>query len=264
MTETTRCVWCRNSALEGATFLGESHIVPQCVGNKSQILHAGIVCDECNDSFSHEVEHELIHDPIFSNIVACLQIRDPKLSFIYERLPGGGIDRTARFNVEIQPSILTVDIEYEIKGQPSKQKEVRHFRESKTYKYRDFSFLSRAVYKIAFETLCWEVFVRGEHREIDVFSSAYDYVRDWSRNGKPHGYVRPFLRSQSPQQIDHFFSVVLYESGTVVLNLIGDVFVVGLFGSNDKIGDSLKTWVKSRKPQTTFWYVGERMSPIDK
>ena len=263
MSETNRCVWCGSSQSQGATFLSESHIVPQCVGNKSQILPARIVCDRCNHSFSHKVEQELINDPIFSSIVACLQIRDPKLDFIYEHLPEGGINRIARFNVGIQSNILTVDIEYEIKGQPSRQQELRLLKKSKTYQYRDFAFLSRAIYKIAFETLCWQVFVKGEHKEIDVFDSAYDYVRCWSRYGKPHGCVRPFLRTQNPQQIKHFFGTVLYESGTVVLNLFGDVFVLPLIGSNDEIGGVIKDWVKSREPQTTFWYVGEKMSAID-
>jgi hypothetical protein len=119
-----RCIWC----LEGppsVTFKSESHVLPECVGNKQQqVLPPGIVCDRCNESFSRKVEPALIDDPIFSTQVGILQLRDVDSQFTYKH-SHSGIHRTAHMAAEVSANKITMNTHYEIEGQPDNANEVR-------------------------------------------------------------------------------------------------------------------------------------------
>ena len=75
-------------------------------------------------------------------------------------------------NATIKDQTAGIDLSYTVSG-----------RLEKTYEQRDLALLSRAVHKIAFESLVWQTFVGGAQNAPDVFSDLFNPVRDWARWG---------------------------------------------------------------------------------
>lgn len=60
-----RCIFCRRNSSQAKSV---EHIVPESLGNKSNILPPGIVCDKCNQYFSIKIEKELLEQAFFKNL----------------------------------------------------------------------------------------------------------------------------------------------------------------------------------------------------
>ena len=54
---TMRCIFCKEDSSSSRSV---EHIVPESLGNTSQILQPGVVCDRCNNYFAREVEKPFI------------------------------------------------------------------------------------------------------------------------------------------------------------------------------------------------------------
>ena len=196
-----RCIWCLEERLN-AEFTSESHVLPECVGNKrQQVLPPGIVCDKCNHDFGGKVERALINDPIFATMVGVLQLRDKNGEFDYEHSPTG-VHRDVHIDTNVSGNKVTTSTQYQIQGQPSKSYEERSISsKSKNYNKRSLALLSRAVHKIAFESVAHSLFVgtglqkeKNEFKNIDIYDHSFDVIRDWARYGNPQQSVRPILR----------------------------------------------------------------------
>lgn len=48
-----RCIFCKNDSGNSTSC---EHIIPESLGNTTQILPPGVVCDKCNNYFSRKVE----------------------------------------------------------------------------------------------------------------------------------------------------------------------------------------------------------------
>ena len=258
------CIWCLREP-PTATFNSESHVVPECVGNTEQVLPTGFVCDNCNQYFGQKVEPTLLRDPILHVIAVSLRLIDPDdmnefrdSIFDSEHPPTKGVERKLDWAAEVSTTrTLNLDIEYTIKGQISK-----------LYTPKNLTFLSRAVHKIAFESLAWGVFVKGTHeyKDVDVFDSRFNYIRKWSRYGEPQNNIRPMLRRQRPdlmipdQNKKPEFGYELHKRGAdslvVSLNLFGDIYGVSLTSSPDTVGNDLKNWA-SKPRDYPVWFMGE-------
>ncbi len=260
-----RCIWCLREP-PSVKFTSESHVLPECVGNKrQQVLPKGIVCDGCNHNFQAKVERTLINDPIFSTQVGILQLRDQNSEFVYEHSPSG-VHRDVHIKVEVSDNKVAVTTQYEIQGQPSKPYEDRSIPpKSKDYDKRSLAFLSRAVHKIAFESLAWIIFVKGRYEDIDVFDDSFDAIRRWSRCGEPQSSVRPVLRLQRFEVVKPQWRFLLWKFHHWLrgeLDLFGDWYVVSLTSPSDKAGEDLESWVRRSKFDHPVWYVGEKFLPI--
>ena len=55
-----RCIFCKSDA---SGSLSVEHILPESLGNKSHTLPPGVVCDPCNNYFSHAVEKPFLDAP---------------------------------------------------------------------------------------------------------------------------------------------------------------------------------------------------------
>ena len=269
-----RCIWCLREP-PSATFNSESHVLPECVGNKrQQVLPLGIVCDRCNHSFGGKVERALIDDPIFSTNVGILQQRDEKKEFVYEHSPSG-VHRDVHVDTEVSDNKVTVNTKYEIQGQPSRAYENRAIPpKSKDYDRRSLALLSRAVHKIAFESLAHSLFV-GEGlkvvnvdlKDIDIFNCSFETIRKWVRFGEPQGSVRPVLRLQKIEEaitqeelfqwggrLSYFQQWFRYE-----LNLFGDWHIVSMTSPSNKVDNDLRSWVARTKFSHPVWMVGNKI-----
>jgi len=260
MSVPNRCIWCRGEPPN--TTFNVSHVLPECVGNENQqVLPKGIVCMRCNNYFGTKVEPALLRDPLFHIMAVFLRLADPEdmnafrdRVFDAEHPPVESVKRNLGYDMEVSPMNLSLSIRYEIKGQLSK-----------SYSRKELTLLSRAVHKIAFETLAWAIFVKGLNEDIDVFDYRFDIIRKWSREGQPQNSVRPVIRRQAFYEIEHKWGFRLWRRGdslAIELNLFGDWYAVSLTSPSDKAGDDLKRWVGSERPEYPVWSVGEKLQAL--
>jgi hypothetical protein len=272
-----QCIWCLREPSSGAEFSSESHVLPECVGNiDKQVLSSGIVCDDCNNYFGGKVERTLIDDPIFATIVGFLELRDKNREFVYVHSPSG-VHRDISVDANTSDNKVTVTTQYRIRGQPNKPDEVRNISKSKDYDKRSLALLSRAVHKIAFESLAHSLFVRvglkferKEFKDIDIFSPDFEAVRQWVRYGEPQDSVRPVLRLQKFDEVKtreeffHWKGYLFYFQHwfRYELSLFNDWHIMSLTSPPNKVYGDLKDWVAQTKFKHPAWIVGDRLQRI--
>jgi hypothetical protein len=61
-----RCLFCKQ---DSSRSVGREHIIPESLGNTTQVLPPGVVCDGCNNYFARKVERP------FLQAAAILQLR---------------------------------------------------------------------------------------------------------------------------------------------------------------------------------------------
>jgi hypothetical protein len=272
-----RCIWCLEEP-PNATFKSESHVLPKCIGNiEKQVLPPGIVCDRCNKSFGRKVEPALIDEPILSTLAGILELRDIDSNFTYAHSPSG-IHRIAHTEAEVSANRITLNTQYQIKGQPDKPDETRTISKSKDYNKRALALLSRAVHKIAFESVAHKLFVgaglqyaRSEFEDIDIFDPGFNVIRDWVRYGKPQNSVRPALRTQKFDEVKTQEQLFIWGGETwyfqrgicYALNLFNDWYIMSLTSSTDTVESHLKSWAKTTKFNNPVWVVGDKLQAAD-
>lgn len=258
-----RCIWCLRQTPDVA-FSSVSHVLPKCVGNeRQQILPKGVVCDKCNNYFGQQTEPALLNDPIFHIIAVVLRFQHPGKNKLFrtrifdeQHRPVKGEHQTLHCDTEISDRGIILHIDYSTKGQISK-----------SYELKDLAFLSRAVHKICFESLAWGLFVKGWHKEIDLFDSGFDVVRKWTRYGEPIDSVRPVLRLQRLDTIKPNWEYRMWGRHGVLfgeLNLFGDWYGVSLTSSSNKAGTDLKSFTGAQWAGHPIWCIGENFMALDR
>jgi len=272
-----QCIWCLKDA-SSATFRSRSHVLPKCIGNiEEQVLPTGVVCDECNNYFSGELEDRFIKEPILSTLVEILGLRDKESQFTYEHSQSG-VHRTAHITATVSANRINVTTQYEIEGQPDKSSEVRTRTKSNRYGRRGLAFLSRAVHKIAFESVAHNLFVgtgvetlSKEMEGMDILDHRFNVIRDWVRYGEPQNSVRPALRILKFGEVKRqeqlwqwggkaggFQGSTYYE-----LNLFNDWYVMSLTSPANKVKSDLLNWLRKRKPSNQVLMVGDKLQPME-
>jgi len=274
-----QCIWCLKDS-SSANFSSESHVLPECIGNiaeqvlpTEQVLPKGVVCDACNGYFGRRLEPRLIEEPILSTLVAVLGFRDIGSQFTYDHSPSG-VHRNIHMSTKVSANRITMTTKYEIEGQPSKPNGRRTISKSKDYNQRDLAFLSRAVHKIAFESVAHNLLVgtgiknqSQQMGDIDIFDPGFNVIREWVRNGKPQHLVRPALRIQKFDEVERqeqmrqwggkmwgFQGWIGYE-----LNLFNDWYVVSLTSPANKVKGDLLNWLEKPKLNHPVWMVGDEL-----
>jgi len=222
------------------------------------------------------LEPVLIDEPILSTLAGILELRDVDSKFTYEHSPSG-IHRIAHMEAEVSTNRITLNTQYEIKGQPSKPNETRTVNKSKDYNKRALALLSRAVHKIAFESMAHSLFVgtgsqykKKELEDIDIFDRSFNVIRDWVRYGKPQHSVRPALRIHKFDEVktqEELFQwggeLWYFQQGVCyALNLFNEWYILSITSSSDKVESDLKSWVKTTKFNNPVWMVGDKLQAI--
>jgi hypothetical protein len=60
-----RCIFCREDTAASCSI---EHILPESLGNKLHVLPPGVVCDRCNNYFSHSVEKPFLDSPSIEHL----------------------------------------------------------------------------------------------------------------------------------------------------------------------------------------------------
>jgi len=252
------CIWCRKRSPD--VEFDESHVLPECVGNRQQVLASGIVCKPCNQYFGAKIEPVLLADPAFHAIAVFLQLVDPDdMNVFRDRMfdathPAiGKVNRNLGLNADIKEQTVGINVSYTVSG-----------RLEKTYEPRDLALLSRAVHKIAFESFVWQIFVKGMDNSPNVFSDCFNPVRDWTRWGQPHGSVRPVLRRPNPA-ISTNWNVQAWRFDQhfgVQLNFFADWYAVSLTSPKETVMPDLQHWVGEKADD--MWVIAEKMTALKK
>src|SRR4051794_22891977 len=105
-----RCIFCK---ADSSSSRSVEHIVPESLGNVSNLLPPGIVCDQCNNYFARKVEKPVLDSGLFT-ITRFTQAlpnkrgRVPIIGGIID--PGGSVevvqDRDGKMHVRVPPSIF--------------------------------------------------------------------------------------------------------------------------------------------------------------
>ena len=272
-----QCIWCLRDP-SSVPFNSKSHVLPKSIGNiAKQVLPKGLVCDECNGYFGSKLEPRLIDEPILSTQVAILGFRDIDSQFTYKHSPSG-VHRIAYMAGKVSANRITLTTQYKIEGQPNEPNEVRTIRESKDYDQKALAVLSRAVHKIAFESVAHNLFVGTGLRtqskqmgDVDVFNPRFNVIRQWVRNGEPKHSVRPVLRFQEFGEVERQEQLWEWEGRMVLfqqciyyeLNLFRDWYIVSLISPANRVEADLVNWLKQGKPNHQVWMVGDELQFIE-
>lgn len=119
------------------------------------MLPSGVVCTSCNSYFGTKVETVFLRDPIIHVIASFLQVVDPEDKQVFrekvfdrEHPPISGIHRSLGLDLKLQGNRVELGVSTTLSGT------IAH-----DYTHRDLQFLSRAIHKIAFESLAWQLYV---------------------------------------------------------------------------------------------------------
>jgi len=234
-----RCIWCHRTPADSIEF-DDSHVLPNCVGNdKQQVLPRGLVCKPCNNYFGLKIEPVWLRDPGFHVIAVVLGLVDPddverfrNAIFDQEHPAVGQVNRTVSINTTLDPNRMTMDVSYGINGRLVTE-----------YRPRDLALLSRAIHKLAFESLAWQTYV-DPGTGLDLFDKRFDAIRRWGREQIPFLGYRPVAR-RVPKSIDANWSPRLWVFGDELgmeMRLFGDWYAVSLTSRADKALEDLRGW----------------------
>ncbi len=173
-----RCIWCLRAPPEARFDL--SHVLPEALGNSGQqVLPMGSVCSQCNQYFGTQLEPVLMDHPLVHLVAVLLRVIDPgdglafRDQFFDAAHPSlDPVNRSLHLDIVVSPNRLEVGVEVGIRGRIGRDLDAR-----------SLASLSRAVHKLAFENVAWSVFVQNLSGAPDLYSPAFDPVRQWARRG---------------------------------------------------------------------------------
>lgn len=244
-------MWCGQGG-PGVTF-DRSHVLPECLGNfEAQVLPAGFVCKPCNGYFGTKVEPALLRDPVFHTLGVVLQLTDPDDGKAFrDRLFDtdhpriGTAHRSLNLNPRREGEDSLVDVTYTIQGT------MRRPDDGRTQ-----ALISRAIHKMAFESLAWAVHFKDGVDFVDVLDPAFDPVRRWVREGQPQRPVRPVVWRPGAVTDHRWETVTWHYEGRrhwgVELRLFWPWFGVSLTSEAAVAGSHLEQWSGMRDGRQWF------------
>ena len=118
------------------------------------------------------------------------------------------------------------------------------------YRPAELRVLSRAVHKLALESIAWYVYVVGHAEPVDLFASTFNPVRQWVRRGEPQQKpARPWLWQFPSQDFRQSWYVeplhLIQGRGFVQMRIFGTWFLVDVTSENHGALSSLSEHEKA-------------------
>jgi hypothetical protein len=224
--------------------------MPIYLGNTEQVLLRGMVCSSCNNFFGRKIEPTLIKDPVIQTMCAMFHVVNSRTGKVIQpRL----FDRHAipidiprltpqlhlavRQKTPVRPSAFELTVVCQEAG-------IRDVHRQE-YKRKDVALFSRAIHKVAFESLVhYQMTSEPKIPGLDLFTELFDPIREWVRYGQPQEKVRPLARmvatpiTREWQPLFRRFDQHL----AVELRLYADWFYVSLTSPPDQVQGHLRHW----------------------
>ena len=185
------CIFCRKSDV---AFRSVEHIIPESLGNLSgrHVLPKGIVCDPCNNYFSHSVEAPILSHTSFQNIRGKFQIPTKRRKIPFVKGYANGTDVEVGMRLDKKSGRLEV-----FSTKDSQKSEFERLRRLDALFIRKNVYvfpmdvrppqkeMSRFLAKMALEAIFARFdLVSGTESALEMISTDhYDNIRKWARYG---------------------------------------------------------------------------------
>lgn len=178
-----QCIFCKKDSSTSRTI---EHIIPESLGNKEHILPAGIVCDSCNNYFSHQIEKPLLDSDYFRHARFRTHVQSKK-------------GRIPTIQATHLPSMTLIEIMEDEKGKSifaaNEADESKFISSLLTHDTGsliipqplapDDQLVSRFLGKVAIEVLAFRLLSTPRFLEEVVFIPELDELREYVRVGNP-------------------------------------------------------------------------------
>lgn len=224
-----RCIFCGS---DSSCSKSVEHIVPESFGNKSTILHKGIVCDKCNNYFARKVEQPFLESEPIRKLRQELQLTKKKGKTIEEyQYPKIGKNQVKQIS-DNSFLIYSTDEKSEKELEALVQEYQQYLLQSDSLLLEENIYLSRLLAKMALE---YFVYRCGQTPEVcdyiledDIFSSIRSYARYGERKIWPYSVRRIYARDESYK--GDVFSSISWEADFLFTELGEVYFVIAMHG----------------------------------
>ena len=233
-----KCFFCKSDTFDSKSV---EHIIPESLGNKQYILGKGIVCDNCNNYFSREIEGPVQSYEDIRRLMALEDIRSKKGKRRSTTVLFGGeecqLDVT---NINGEETILLgISPEMVQKLYEGKLPEIALLKGVNFYKFKDDYLFSRFLCKIAIECLVYNFILYDKYDEIEalvtneIYKEIINFVRIGNRLKKPWNITAKVLHDYMPFEKNEYYVCKCYFDDHVDDDSI--VFNIEFFGTKFSI-----------------------------
>ena len=257
-----RCIFCGS---DSSCSKSVEHIVPESFGNKSTILHKGIVCDKCNNYFARKVEQPFLESEPIRKLRQELQLTNKKGKTIEEyQYPKIGENQVKQIS-DNSFLIYSTDEKSEKELEALVQEYQQYLLQSDSLLLEENIYLSRLLAKMALE---YFVYRCGQTPEVcdyiledDIFSSIRSYARYGERKIWPYSVRRIYARDESYK--GDVFSSISWEADFLFTELGEVYFVIAMHGIEYAINlggpfiEGYEFWLKKNKNKSPLYISNE-------
>lgn len=246
------CIFCKKKSSGSKS---HEHIVPQSLGNLTQCLPPGVVCDKCNNYFSHKIEKKLLDQSYFKNLRFRNEILSKKGKTPYGSCFLQGSEKHA--DIKINNSSIKVIITDQKDFEKLKTGELKTLYLPIIEKPdSDNRIISRFLGKVALESLA-TLGLKIENGIDDIINdTGLDPLRNYVRYNKGENIWPYYLRRIYPEikllkkpekELQIMFEYKLFftneESGEVHLSIaiMGIEYTINIY---EPTTESYKKWLK--------------------
>jgi len=260
-----RCIFCKE---DSANSKSVEHIVPESLGGTNHTLPVGIVCDKCNNYFSHEIEKPFLEEPYikqlrFEQEIESKKGRIPPITGLLNNQFPVNLGKDVRSNftgyIDIDDPLALNSILSNNNG---------------TIVYpmlNDNNFLksdvivTRFIGKIAIEALA-ERIINSKYPDVSLFinDSQYDFLRNHVRRGIPKNWqcaVRRIydtnklwveVKTNENYQILNEYDFLITEESELyfILALFGMEYVINM---GEPYIDGYKQWLRNNNGRSYLY-----------
>jgi len=259
------CIFCKEISDSSKSV---EHIIPESLGNKTHILNAGIVCDQCNQYFALKIEKKLLEKKYFTevrhrNLIESKKRKIPKSKGIM----GGEVDILKKRDGKTEIVIEDSKIFEGVQNGRIKHMIIQIIEEPE----KNDKTMSRFLAKIAIETLAQRFYPHTGWNELINEKRELDPIRNYARYGNEIEFWEYHQRriydetdrfynpkiSDVPYEVLHEQNLIYLKEGELflVLVLFGIEYAINL--SNPKIGGYIE-WLKNNDNQCPIIEKNER------
>lgn len=253
-----RCIFCGS---DSSCSKSVEHIVPESFGNKSAILHKGIVCDKCNNYFARKVEQPFLESEPIRKLRQELQLTNKKGKTIEEyQYPKIGENQVKQIS-DNNYLIYSIEEKSEQELEALVHEYQQYLLQSDNLLLEENRHLSRLLAKMALEYFVYKCGQTIEVCDYILEDSAFSSIRSYARYGGrkiwPYSARRIYARNESYR--GDVFSSISWEADFLFTELGEVYFVIAMHGIEYAINlggpfiDGYEFWLEKNKHESPLY-----------